>query len=232
MDATKAAKAFEYAQRDEAASGTQEGAINAAIESRLRELHTVLPGIIRSFDAVTQTATVQPAIRRIFVSQGAVDLPELVDCPVCFPGGGGFFLTFPVTAGDECLIHFSERAIDHWFEFGGVQDPSEARFHDLSDAFVTVGVTSQPSKLASCGTSGVELRSRDGTTKIKIAGTKVTVEAATVDICGTSEPAVLGDALKTLYNAHVHVCAAPGSPSAVPTVPMSAAQLSAKVKIG
>ena len=31
-----------------------------------------------------------------------------------FPGGGGFALTFPVAAGDECLVVFASRCIDDY----------------------------------------------------------------------------------------------------------------------
>ena len=85
---------------------SSELAFEEQIKSKLVNLHTMLPGVIQSFDPVKQTAQVQPCIRRIFVDKGAVNLPLCVDVPVEFPGGGGYFLTFPIKPGDECVLCF------------------------------------------------------------------------------------------------------------------------------
>lgn len=155
-------------RRNEQIAGGEEEAHAAQIEGRLANLHTCLPGIVASFDVATQTASVQPAIKRIWAEAGAVSLPLCVDVPVVFPGGGDFFLTFPVKPGDECLLVFSERCIDQWYVSGGVQPPADYRRHDLSDAFAIVGVNSQPRKLANVQTTGAELRTRDRSTYIRL----------------------------------------------------------------
>lgn len=159
-------KQISRVQRDQQLTATQEEAHAAQIEGRLKDLHTFLPGIIASFDPDTQTASVQPAIKRIFTEKGAVNLPLCVDVPVAFPGGGDFFLTFPVQPGDECILLFSERAIDNWHVSGGTQAPAEYRMHDLSDGIAIVGLNSQPRKIPSFNSDDTELRSRDGQTHI------------------------------------------------------------------
>ena len=138
------------------------------INAALKDLHTSLPGIVQSYDAGKQTVSVQPAIKRIFSEKGETPLPLCVDVPVCFPGGGDFYLTFPVKKGDDCILVFSERCIDAWYSNGGVQPPAEYRTHDFSDAFAIVGVNSQPRKLSNVQTDGAELRSRSRSTYIKI----------------------------------------------------------------
>lgn len=163
-------------QRDQQLTATQEEAHAAQIEGRLKDLHTCLPGIIASFDPGTQTASVQPAIKRIFTERGAVNLPLCVDVPVQFPGGGDFFLTFPVKTGDECMLHFSERCIDFWHANGGVQLPGEYRLHDLSDAMATVGINSQPRKIGSFNTTGAELRTRGGATFVRVEQEKIILQ--------------------------------------------------------
>lgn len=155
-------------QRDQQLTATTDEAHAAQIEGRLKDLHTMLPGIIASFDPDTQTASVQPAVKRIFTERGAVNLPLCVDVPVAFPGGGDFFLTFPVKAGDECMLHFSERCIDFWHANGGVQLPGEYRLHDLSDAVAAVGINSQPRKIPGFNATATELRNREGTTHVQI----------------------------------------------------------------
>lgn len=161
-------KQISKVQRDQQLTATPEEAHAAQIEGRLKDLHTCLPGIIASFDPDTQMASVQPAIQRIFTEKGAVNLPLCVDVPVAFPGGGDFFLTFPVKAGDECILMFSERAIDNWHASGGTQTPAEYRLHDLSDGIAIVGLNSQPHKLAALQMTGAELRTRSRSTYIRL----------------------------------------------------------------
>jgi hypothetical protein len=178
----------EDAQSDEQLAALAEDAISVAIEARLKEVHTCLPGIVQKFDPTTQTATVQPAIQRIFIDKGPVKLPLCVDVPVQFPAGGDFVLTFPVHANDECLLVFSERAIDFWWDRGGVQLPAEYRMHDLSDAYAIVGVSSRKRFLSNFNASGAELRTRNGSTFLRIDGSNVYVGGAT-----GAEKAIMGE---------------------------------------
>ena len=133
-------------------------ALRAALDGRQAEMWTALPGIVQSFDPAAMTVSVQPAVAgRISDEAGkasSVDLPILPDVPVVFPGGGGFALTFPVAAGDECLVVFASRCIDAWWQSGGVGEPMEPRMHDLSDGFALVGVRSQPHRLSPPCTRG------------------------------------------------------------------------------
>lgn len=154
-------------------AATPEAAFMAQVESRLKELHTCLPGIIDSYDPLTQTASVQPAIQRVWTEKGGVALPLCVDVPVAFPGGGDYFLTFPVQRGDECILFFSERCIDFWYLNGGVQLPAEYRLHDLSDAMAVVGINSQARRLTNVQTDGAELRTRSRSTFIKLTETGI-----------------------------------------------------------
>jgi phage gp45-like len=155
-------------QRDAQQASSADEAASAQIEGRLKDLHTMMPGIIVSFDPDKQTAVVQPAIKRIFTEKGAINLPVCVDVPVAFPGGGDFFLTFPVQPGDECILGFSERAIDNWHASGGSQEPAEYRLHDLSDGIAQVGLNSQPKKLTALQMTGAELRTRSRSTYIRL----------------------------------------------------------------
>ena len=182
-----------------------EQAIIGHVDSAIKNLHTCLPGIIVSFDPVKQTAQVQPALKRVFAETGAVNLPVCVDVPVVFPGGGGYFLTFPVAPGDECLLMFSERCIDYWYASGGTQEPAEYRTHDYSDGIAIVGLNSQPRKLSGLNMSATELRHRTGGARIRLFSDSVEIVAPSgVSITGnvvvTGEVTANGIPL----SAHVH----------------------------
>ena len=147
----------------------------AAMDGKQAEIWTALPGIIQSFDAQAMTVVVQPAIMGQVTDQdgksSSVTMPLLPDVPVVFPGGGGFTLTFPIKNGDECLVVFSSRCIDAWWQNGGVGAPMEPRMHDLSDGFALVGVRSQARKF-SVDAANVQLRSDDGSTFIEMTPEK------------------------------------------------------------
>ncbi|HED3533579.1 TPA: Gp138 family membrane-puncturing spike protein [Klebsiella pneumoniae] len=136
---------------------------------------TALPGVILSFDPDTVTCAVslcskssKPVPYEDIGKTESMDFPLLVDLPVVFPRGGGVTLTFPLAEGDECLVVFSDRCIDFWWQNGGTQELVDWRSHDLSDAFVIPGPQSQAKKIGGISTSAVELRSDDGETKLSL----------------------------------------------------------------
>tara|TARA_R110000822_G_scaffold84867_3_gene199024 strand:- start:7371 stop:8087 length:717 start_codon:yes stop_codon:yes gene_type:complete len=186
---------------------TLSSVIKLGIESALKELHTSMPGIVESFDPVTQLASIQPAIKRIFKTQDEdveiltpTSLPILINVPVIFPRGGGFSLTFPVAKGDECLLNFCERSIDNWHQTGEVKVPGANRLHSLSDAVAFVGISSVINKVPNYDNTNVQLKKDDdsasitlltnGTIKLK-ADTKVIADAPDVETTGNLK--VLGN---------------------------------------
>lgn len=159
-------------------SGDPLTAMLAALQGNQSLIWTALPGIIAekdggpSFDPAKRTVTIQPAIQALVQSPNGdkawVTLPLLVDCPVFFPGGGGVTMTFPIRTGDECLVVFSSRCIDSWYQSGGVQNQPMLRMHDLSDGFALVGVSSVPSVIPAISTSKSQWRDDAGTTYIEV----------------------------------------------------------------
>jgi hypothetical protein len=141
-------------------------------ENLMSGVWTALPGIIDSVGPDGQNVSVIPAIRAKVTDQNGivtdVELPLLVDVNVLFQRAGGFALTFPIKAGDECLVIFSSRCIDSWWQSGGVQNQAELRMHDLSDGFCLLAPTSNPKKLSNVSTTDVQLRNLDGTSIVSI----------------------------------------------------------------
>jgi hypothetical protein len=145
----------------------------AVIKGNQTELWTALPAYVVSYDATAQTISAQPTISLQVSDQynvtSTLNFPVILDIPVCFPGGGGFTLTFPVAEGDECLLIFASRCIDGWFAYGGIQTQVEPRMHDLSDGFAIIGPRSLPNALTGVSTSAVQLRADDGLAYVEIA---------------------------------------------------------------
>jgi len=145
--------------------GDQQNNDRLMLSNHQSQMWTAIPGIIQNFNPLHMTCTVQPSIKgRTFIAGTVTDvnLPLLVDCPVQFPAGGGCSLTFPVVLGDECLVVFSSRCIDAWWQSGGVQAQAEMRMHDLSDGFVLLGFRCVPRVLPAISSAAVQIRSDDG----------------------------------------------------------------------
>jgi len=205
-------------RREKVADG--EELLRLAMEGHQSGLWTALPGIIASFNASALTCSVQPSISgEVRGKDGTVStikMPLLLDCPVVFPGGGGCTLTFPVSPGDECLVVFSSRCIDSWWQRGGVQGQAKKRMHDLSDGFVLPGCRSQPRKFTAAGKT--QLRTDNGSTLIEIEPGAVRIKAAQVTIEGNLNVTgtTIGNSVN--LNTHRHIDVTPGTgTSGIPT---------------
>ncbi len=166
----------------------------AELASMMRELtdsiggsiRVAMPGIIRSWDSATQTASVQLAIREKVIKNGAekdTEIPLLVDVPVVMPRAGGFMLAFAPSQGDEVLVIFADLCIDAWWQSGGVQNQDEVRRHDFSDAFAVFGTWSQKRK-PSLPSSGVRLQADGGGTYLSVTSGQIELHATSVTVNG------------------------------------------------
>ncbi len=171
-----------------------------AIKASGAGLRVAMPGIIREWDASTQTVKVQLAIREKVSFSGQpqeMDFPILVDVPVVMPRAGGYSLVFAPVEGDECLVIFGDMCIDAWWQSGGVQSQADKRRHDLSDGFAILGCWSQPNK-PSIPQSGCRLQNDTGTAGVSIEGSTVNIFGSVL-INGSS------------YAGHRHSGVEPGS---------------------
>lgn len=141
--------------------------------------HVALPAVVQEVDRQAQTVSAQPTIRERIVQSDSqiqyVNYPLLINVPIVFPQVSGFRVTLPVTKGDECLVVFSDLAIDNWWQYGNVQNPVEQRRHDLSDGFAIFGVLNQSklSSISSFSSSGIKMESIAGGTSIEVTASDV-----------------------------------------------------------
>lgn len=122
-----------------------------AIESRLLELHTAIPGKVISYDATTQTAEVAPVVQRaepaVNGSSTLTPLPSIPNVPVQWPRGGGYAIHFPLAPGDHVLLVFSEAAIGHWRASGELAPPGDLRRHSLGYPVAIPGIAPESGPL-------------------------------------------------------------------------------------
>ncbi|HEI6973650.1 TPA: translation initiation factor IF-2 [Yersinia enterocolitica] len=138
--------------------------LQSSVSSQLR---VSMPGIVQSFDADSVTCDIQIGIKGESGGE-STNLSVLTSVPVVFPHGGGVTMTFPIKAGDECLLVFGDRCIDFWHQSGDIQETVDERQHDLSDAFAIIGPQSQAKKISGISTSAAQFRSDDGSTYFEI----------------------------------------------------------------
>lgn len=113
--------------------------IKNAIEARLVDVHTSIPGEVVAFYPEKQMADVQPALKRKFANGKIEPLPVVTNVPVVYPRSSNSIIYFPLSKGDSVLMIFAERSIDRWAAQGGIVDPADVRKFHLSDAVCIPG---------------------------------------------------------------------------------------------
>lgn len=193
--------------------------IKAGVDAALSDVHTAIPAMVKSYDASTQLAEVEPAIKRRFVkpdgTESARDLPVIVNVPVVFPRAGDFFLSFPIAPGDFVLLVFSERSMDQWLEKGGKQDPIVSTTFDLSDAVAIPGVYPKTKKLAQAHAQNLVL-GKDGGAQIHIKPSgqiHLGQETAPKSVAMSEDIETHLSNLNTWLSTHMHPTAGTGPPS-------------------
>lgn len=229
-------------------------AMRAAFEGFQAGLWTGLPAIVEKYDPSNNTIEAKVGIKMRVRSRdgnppvpGATldknnwwwcEVPMLVDCPVVFPSGGGFLLTFPLFPGDPVYIAFANRCIDAHWQSGGVQQQAEMRMHSLSDGFAFPGHRPLPNMPSGAiSDSACQLRNDAGDMyieltrdqllsivcpgEVKITCSKLTIDgdvevkAAQVDFVASDDAPRVAVTMngKIVDDTHTHTSSAPGVPT-------------------
>lgn len=188
-------------------------------------------GTIKEFDSTNQTASITINYKKTFYQLNAatglyspvlVDYPALVDCPVICLGGGATALTFPIQAGDECLVLFNDRDMDNWFQGGAGAALATPRLHSFSDGVALVGLRSLGNVLTDYDATRAVLK--NGTTMvgvgpslIKISNDQFQLKALLDQLIGNINDLVTATNNLVSQTALITVtCSAPASPSSPP----------------
>lgn len=131
-----------------------------------RQINCHQVGEIVSFDPATQTAEVQ--VKMSFLLNGEIkEYPLLLDCPCIILSGGQGSVTFPIQAGDSCLVLFNDRDMDNWYSSGQTMPPRTDRLHDFSDAIALVGLRNKQNQISGYFADGVEIKHGNSSIKLK-----------------------------------------------------------------
>lgn len=181
-----------------------------ALREMLGNLHTAT--VARVVKVNEKTLDVQPVINRV-VDGESVKLPVFVEVPPVTLQGGGSYVALPVAVDDYCLLIFTERCFDRWYQGKDEQPPAEMRMHDYSDGFAIVGVNplqaaiSLPSIIRIEGTvDAVGDWKIDG--KLTVTGAIVCEDSISADGDISADGVSLGG--------HLHPTTAPGANTGAP----------------
>lgn len=174
--------------------------ISGAMWQWMCMLRSALPGKVVTFDPVAQTCVVQPAIQETVFKNpqaslgkpappsGTANVPTaeairpLQDVPISMPRVPGWSMTFPITPGTECLLVFSDMAIDGWYETGNVIKNTRRCRHHLGDAIALFGPWSKPNRLSNYSISSLQIRSDDQSIMVELAPGEININAPTVNV--------------------------------------------------
>lgn len=182
--------------------------LERAIASRIADVHVSMPGAVVSYDPATQTATIQPGLRRVVFDEDDAPVPEelppIQNVPVVFPGSAALTLHFVLAAGDTGDIVFSSQSHNEWRASGQVSTPGDLKPHNLGSAKFYPGLrhkkNAAPDTDNSIGVPG-GLRAHFAASSIQIG------EAGTQGV-------VLETLLKTMLAAILSAGAGAGGPGA------------------
>ena len=183
--------------------------VDERIKTFKSTLNTVIVGEIVSFDPATVTAEIQIGVTFPLDGGEMMPITNLLNVPIMALKAGGFTMTFPVKAGDECIVFFSQRDISTWIENGGQIQPSTPRQLNLSDAVALVGLQSAKTRQQNYHADNFEIRSENASVSISPDGA-VTLDARdvvtvtadsgleiTADVTITGDVEITGETLMT-----------------------------------
>lgn len=201
---------------------TLQDVLNLLKKDILLNLNCHAIATVQSFDPVTQTLSATLNYKKTYLapdavtgvySQISVNYPILQQCPVIVLQGGIGSLTFPIAAGDTCLLLFNDRDIDDWFTSGQVGPVATPRLHAFSDAIALVGLSPLVDPIINYDPARVVLSL--GTTKVAVGDSKVEISNALFTLNGLLQDLVTE--VKNLVNATAEITVTcPAGTSGVP----------------
>ena len=109
------------------------------LQSKIKEINTVLPGTILEYNQATRRATVQISIDIILDDMTRIKRPPIYDVPVTFPGGNKYGIFINMVRDDPVILLFSQRGITQFKEQFEQSEPDMDSLFSTSDAIAIPG---------------------------------------------------------------------------------------------
>lgn len=169
---------------DKANDGDFAGVMTDVLQNFLRGVDDMIPAKVVSYDDATNRATIKPLVMLGTTDGQKISRAQLSNIPVFRFGGGGFFIRFPVKAGDFGWLKATDRDMSLIMQRGGLEDwPNTLRQHSFSDGMFF------PDTLKSWAIDGANadalvIQSLDGSVCVSLHSGKVKIEATDIEMVG------------------------------------------------
>lgn len=160
-------------------------------------MQTAFVASVVSYDRDTQTATLKPQHLEVWDAElDPVELPDLDNVPVLFPGGAGYSITWDLSPGDFVMVKCTKYSLDVWRQRAELSDPGDFRKFGLS------GAVAEAVRMFANGGETAEVAD-DG---MVIAAPKIylTSKDAADALALASKVADELSKVKTAHNTHIH----------------------------
>lgn len=158
-------------------------AVNDAIDRKIANIHTAVPGKIVSYDADKGVAAVLPMMKFKKPDGTMIDYPQISGVPMVLPQalGQDAIIAYPIKSGDGCLLIFAEQSIDYWMY--GQQTETDLKF-DLTNAICIPGLFSKVNGVIkeACANNSIIIDVKG--TRISVKDGEVSIKASSVTING------------------------------------------------
>lgn len=168
---------------------TLAGGMTYVFKKLLQQVNGMLPAQVIDYDRVNNRVRVQLLITMITTTNQQVPRSQLASIPVINFGGGGFMLNFNLNAGDLGWVLASDRDVSLFLQGYSQSPPNTNRMFNFADGVFIPHIMNGYTLAGDDITSGnAVLQNLDGTVKISLSQTAVTITAPTVTIAGALNP--------------------------------------------
>jgi len=84
------------------------------LQAHMETVHTMLPGVVQSYDSATRTATVKPTVKLRSLHGDLLSIPPIPSVPVVWPSTAAFSLFGRLQQGDGVMLVVSEASLGNW----------------------------------------------------------------------------------------------------------------------
>jgi hypothetical protein len=224
--------------RNAANDDTLAGVLREVLRKHTQGLDDMLPAIVEAHDRSTNRVKVRPLVSLVTTGQAVISRASIPSIPVLRLGGGGFFISFPLVAGDFGWVKASDRDISLFLQSLEESKPNTKRMHSFEDAVFIPDVI-RAYDIATADANSLVIQSTDGNTKFAVKDGEITLKAATLkyegDVSVTGSVTATGDItsdgtvtgktevvakeapLSVGLSTHVHIKSGPGPTTEPPT---------------
>jgi hypothetical protein len=181
------------------------GVMADVLASFLRGVDDMIPARVVSYSESTNRVTLKPLVMMGTTDGRKVSRAQVANIPVFRFGAGGFFIRFPVKAGDFGWLKASDRDISLVMQRGGQEDwPNTLRQHSFSDGLFFPDML-RGWTVAGANANAMVIQSLDGSVCLSLHSGKVQIDAPSVVINGNVQiTGTMTNNGKNIGSTHVH----------------------------